>query len=85
MDLAGSERAEDVEAADYRMNELKYINKSLLELSLAIKSLSRGEQVCNSNSKLNRILQASLGGNANTAIICNIAIVSVDQTASTLR
>ena len=39
------------------------------------------------DSKLTRILQPSLGGNAKTAIICNItpAVVHVDESHSTLR
>lgn len=39
------------------------------------------------DSKLTRILQPSLGGNAKTAIICNItpAAVHVDESHSTLR
>lgn len=85
VDLAGSERAENVIATEYRVNELKYINKSLLELSLAIKSLSNGENVIDTNSQLNKIVRGSLGGNTNTAIICNVATVGVDQTALTLR
>lgn len=85
VDLAGSERAEDVVASEYQNNELKYINKSLLELSLAIKGLSKGEKIGNDLSTLNKILRDSLGGNANTAIICNIVTVAVDQTALTLK
>ncbi|CAL4064303.1 unnamed protein product, partial [Meganyctiphanes norvegica] len=37
------------------------------------------------DSKLTRILQLSLGGNAKTAIICTVTPASVDQTHSTLR
>ncbi len=39
------------------------------------------------DSKLTRILQPSLGGNAKTAIICNItpAVIHADESHSTLR
>lgn len=39
------------------------------------------------DSKLTRILQPSLGGNAKTAIICNItpAVVHSDESLNTLR
>jgi hypothetical protein len=36
------------------------------------------------NSKVTRILQSSLGGNAHTAIICAVTPASVVGTASTL-
>lgn len=37
------------------------------------------------DSKLTRILQNSLGGNAKTVIICTITPVSFDETLSTLQ
>lgn len=37
------------------------------------------------DSKLTRILQSSLGGNALTAIICTVTPVSLDETSSTLK
>lgn len=37
------------------------------------------------DSKLTRILQNSLGGNAKTVIICTITPVTVDETLSTLQ
>uniref|UniRef100_A0A453KWT5 Kinesin motor domain-containing protein n=1 Tax=Aegilops tauschii subsp. strangulata TaxID=200361 RepID=A0A453KWT5_AEGTS len=39
------------------------------------------------DSKLTRILQPALGGNANTAIICNITLAQVhaDETKSSLQ
>lgn len=37
------------------------------------------------DSKLTRILQNSLGGNAKTRIICTITPVSFDETLSTLQ
>lgn len=37
------------------------------------------------DSKLTRILQNSLGGNAKTVIICTVTPVSFDETLSTLQ
>ena len=37
------------------------------------------------DSKLTRILQSSLGGNAKTAILCTVTPVSVEETISTLK
>lgn len=37
------------------------------------------------DSKLTRILQNSLGGNAKTVIICTITPVTLDETLSTLQ
>lgn len=37
------------------------------------------------DSKLTRILQNSLGGNAKTVIICTITPVALDETLSTLQ
>lgn len=37
------------------------------------------------DSKLTRILQNSLGGNAKTVIICTITPVTMDETLSTLQ
>lgn len=67
VDLAGSERANQTK---------EHINKSLLALGNVIRILS-GEAgavtyVNYRDSKLTRILSASLGGNAVTSIICTI-------------
>ena len=37
------------------------------------------------DSKLTRILQPSLGGNAKTAIICTVSPTSLEESHSTLR
>ncbi|CAG2065525.1 unnamed protein product, partial [Timema podura] len=37
------------------------------------------------DSKLTRILQSSIGGNANTAIICTVTPATVDETMYTLN
>lgn len=85
VDLAGSEKANDAGTSGTRMKEGSDINKSLLYLGIAIRALSEGRKCVDfRSSKLTRILQASLGGNANTAIICNITPGSIEETASTL-
>ncbi|XP_017059237.2 LOW QUALITY PROTEIN: kinesin-like protein KIN-7O [Drosophila ficusphila] len=87
VDLAGSERADQTGARGARLKEGGHINKSLLFLSNVIKSLS--ENVDNKfisfrDSKLTRILQASLGGNALTSIICTIKPSIMEESQSTL-
>lgn len=86
VDLAGSERADQAGTTGSLLQEGGHINKSLLWLGLVIKGLSEGEKFINyRSSNLTRILQASLGGNANTSIICNITPTAADETASTLN
>lgn len=70
------------------MKEGAHINKSLLFLGTVIKRLSENEDdkfIGFRDSKLTRILQASLGGNALTAIICTIKTNAIEETQSTLR
>lgn len=91
VDLAGSERVQQTGATGLRLIEAGNINKSLLSLSLVIsqlaeKSAERTDTYINyRNSKLTRILAASLGGNAMTAIICNVTPAALEETASTLK
>uniref|UniRef100_A0A0A9DJE5 Kinesin-like protein n=1 Tax=Arundo donax TaxID=35708 RepID=A0A0A9DJE5_ARUDO len=92
VDLAGSERASKTGAEGMRLKEGSHINKSLMTLGTVIKKLSEGVEgqgghVPYRDSKLTRILQPSLGGNANTAIICNITLAQVhaDETKSSLQ
>lgn len=48
--------------------------------------MSEGEGFVNfRDSKLTHILRASLGGNARTAIICNVTPTVLDETSSTLK
>ncbi|KAH8334370.1 hypothetical protein KR059_009271 [Drosophila kikkawai] len=87
VDLAGSERAGQTGATGARLKEGAHINKSLMFLSNVIKNLS--ENVDNKfisfrDSKLTRILQASLGGNAFTSIICTIKPSIMEESQSTL-
>ncbi|CAJ2679387.1 unnamed protein product [Trifolium pratense] len=88
VDLAGSERASQVSSAGVRLKEGCHINRSLLTLSTVIRKLSKGRQghVNYRDSKLTRILQPCLGGNARTAIICTLspARSHVEQTRNTL-
>lgn len=86
VDLAGSEKASQTNATGDRFREGCAINTSLSALSLVIKQLSEGEGFVNfRDSKLTHILRASLGGNARTAIICNVTPTVLDETSSTLK
>uniref|UniRef100_A0A453LE25 Kinesin motor domain-containing protein n=1 Tax=Aegilops tauschii subsp. strangulata TaxID=200361 RepID=A0A453LE25_AEGTS len=75
VDLAGSERASQTAASGMRLKEGSHINKSLLTLGKVIRQLSGGRNghIPYRDSKLTRILQSSLGGNARTAIICTMS------------
>ncbi|KAJ2595166.1 hypothetical protein GGF39_003936 [Coemansia sp. RSA 1721] len=91
VDLAGSERVGQTGAEGQRLKEGAHINKSLLSLGTVIARLSedggdRGH-IPYRDSKITRILQPSLGGNAKTLIICTITPSPdyVDETLSTLK
>ncbi|KAH1260273.1 Kinesin-like protein KIN-7F [Glycine max] len=88
VDLAGSERASQTNSAGTRLKEGCHINRSLLTLGTVIRKLSKGRNghVPFRDSKLTRILQSSLAGNAKTAIICTMspARSHVEQTRNTL-
>ncbi|KAI7735585.1 hypothetical protein M8C21_030748 [Ambrosia artemisiifolia] len=89
VDLAGSERASQTNTAGARFKEGSHINRSLLTLTNVIRKLSGGKKsghIPYRDSKLTRILQSSLGGNARTAIICTMspALSHVDQSRNTL-
>jgi centromeric protein E len=79
VDLAGSERADQTK-------EGGHINKSLLALGNVIRVLSEDSNsfINYRDSKLTRILSASLGGNAMTSIICTVTLAALDETYSTL-
>uniref|UniRef100_A0A7N1A5D7 Kinesin-like protein n=1 Tax=Kalanchoe fedtschenkoi TaxID=63787 RepID=A0A7N1A5D7_KALFE len=91
VDLAGSERIAKTGAAGVRLKEGKHINKSLMVLGNVINKLSDGVKqrghIPYRDSKLTRILQPALGGNAKTSIICTIAPeeVHVEETKGTLQ
>ncbi|KAE8728289.1 Detected protein of confused Function [Hibiscus syriacus] len=90
VDLAGSERIAKTGADGVRLKEGKYINKSLMVLGNVINKLSNGAKqrahIPYRDSKLTRILQTALGGNAKTSIICTLAPeeVHVEETKGTL-
>ncbi|KAJ2366843.1 hypothetical protein IW150_005832, partial [Coemansia sp. RSA 2607] len=91
VDLAGSERVGQTGAEGQRLKEGAHINKSLLSLGTVIARLSedggdRGH-IPYRDSKITRILQPSLGGNAKTLIICTMTPSPdyVDEALSTLK
>lgn len=89
VDLAGSERASQTNAEGVRLREGCHINLSLMTLTTVIRKLSVGKRsghIPYRDSKLTRILQHSLGGNARTAIICTLSPASshVEQSRNTL-
>ncbi|KAL6644404.1 hypothetical protein ACP70R_016012 [Stipagrostis hirtigluma subsp. patula] len=88
VDLAGSERASQTASAGMRLKEGSHINRSLLTLGKVVRQLSKGRNghIPYRDSKLTRILQSSLGGNARTAIICTMspAHTHIEQSRNTL-
>ncbi|KAK7015916.1 Kinesin-like protein kip2 [Paramarasmius palmivorus] len=89
IDLAGSEKATSDKD---RTREGKYINTSLLTLGSVIGTLSenaaknKSDHVPYRNSKLTRMLQPSLAGNARISVVCTINPDpgAVGETSSTL-
>ena len=89
VDLAGSEMVKKTRASGERLEEAKTINKSLSALGNVINSLTDGKSthIPYRDSKLTRVLQESLGGNAKTALIicCSPSAYNENETLSTLR
>eukprot|EP00045_Choanoeca_perplexa_P009845 m.96366 g.96366 ORF g.96366 m.96366 type:complete len:952 (+) comp15050_c0_seq1:34-2889(+) len=90
VDLAGSEKVSKTGADGMVLDEAKNINKSLSALGLVIMNLTEGasrNHIPYRDSKLTRILQESLGGNARTTIIICASPSSYNEqeTISTLR
>jgi kinesin family member 17 len=88
VDLAGSERHSKSKASGRRLIEATNINQSLTTLCRVIKALvSNSAHVPFRDSKLTRLLQTSLGGNARTLMIATVspADSNYDETLSTLR
>lgn len=88
VDLAGSERADKTGAEGSTLKEGAAINQSLMALGGVINALSEGAaHVPYRNSKLTRLLQESLGGNAGTVMVANVspADYNADETVGTLR
>ena len=93
VDLAGSESVRHTGATGDRQKEGGMINQSLLTLSRVISSLAARSQdpgadqfVNYRDSKLTRLLQPSLGGNARMAVICcaTPSGMYLEETRSTL-
>lgn len=88
VDLAGSEKVGKTGAEGVVLDEAKNINKSLSALGNVISALADSSKthVPYRDSKLTRILQESLGGNARTTIIicCSPASFNEPETKSTL-
>lgn len=90
IDLAGSEKATTDKE---RAKEGKYINTSLLTLGSVIGTLAENagkgktDHVPYRNSKLTRMLQPSLSGNARISVICtlNPDISAVSESTNTLQ
>ncbi|KAI9332345.1 P-loop containing nucleoside triphosphate hydrolase protein [Obelidium mucronatum] len=89
VDLAGSERQSKTGASGDRLKEATKINLSLSALGNCISALVDGKSshIPYRDSKLTRLLQDSLGGNAKTLMIATLSPASYnyDETLSTLR
>jgi len=84
VDLAGSESTKTTGATGKRLREGQNINRSLLALSQVVATLADSAQAPKASrvgfrdSKLTRILQQSIGGNAQTALICTISMAEAN-------
>ncbi|XP_061649610.1 kinesin-like protein KIF3B isoform X1 [Phyllopteryx taeniolatus] len=89
VDLAGSERQTKTGAHGERLKEATKINLSLSALGNVISALvdGRSSHIPYRDSKLTRLLQDSLGGNARTVMVANIgpASYNVEETLTTLH
>lgn len=94
IDLAGSERLSEGEKTPERIEEAKYINKSLSALGNVISALKhlhllKGRQlhIPYRDSKLTHILKDSLGGNSLTHIIITLSptLQSLPETLSSMK
>jgi len=89
VDLAGSEKVAKTGASGERLDEAKNINRSLSALGNVINALTdrKSTHVPYRDSKLSRVLQESLGGNAKTSLIitCSPSNFNEQETLSTLR
>jgi kinesin family protein 5 len=89
VDLAGSETVKKTNSSGQQLEEAKTINKSLSALGQVIFALTdeKSTHVPYRDSKLTRILQDSLGGNAKTVLIIAVSPSSYNssESLSTLR
>ena len=74
VDLAGSERVKRSGVQYQKLEETKAVNLSLSALGNCVSALAQGRaHVPYRDSKLTRLLCQSLGGNARTALLVNLA------------
>jgi hypothetical protein len=98
VDLAGSERINDLDKTAERLEEAKYINKSLSALGNVISALkhshltkdstnNRKQHIPYRDSRLTHILKDSLGGNSLTHIIITLTptISCLHETLSSMK
>ncbi|XP_075261714.1 kinesin-II 95 kDa subunit-like [Convolutriloba macropyga] len=89
VDLAGSERQSKTGSTGERLKEATKINLSLSALGNVISSLvdAKSSHIPYRDSKLTRLLQDSLGGNAKTVMVAAIgpASYNYEETLSTIR
>jgi kinesin family protein 5 len=89
VDLAGSEAVKKSGAANVQLEEANAINSSLTALGKVIYALTdaAATHVPFRDSKLTRMLQESLGGNAQTWLVINVSPspLNAPETLSTLR
>jgi hypothetical protein len=88
VDLAGSERLKKSRSVGVRQSEAISINKSLTALGMCINARAEEKNhVPFRDSKLTRLLQESLGGNARTTLIVCVAdaLEHVDETLQSLQ
>eukprot|EP01138_Halocafeteria_seosinensis_P008593 gb/GECG01008783.1/.p1 GENE.gb/GECG01008783.1/~~gb/GECG01008783.1/.p1 ORF type:complete len:1043 (+),score=191.06 gb/GECG01008783.1/:1-3129(+) len=73
VDLAGSERVRKSAVTGARLREAQHINRSLSALGDVLEALDKkASHIPYRNSKLSYLLQDALGGNARTAMLCNV-------------
>ena len=89
VDLAGSERLKKSKSTGQRASEAKAINLSLTTLGMCVSARASGTatHIPFRDSKLTRLLQESLGGNARTAMIINVcdALEYAEETLQSLQ
>ncbi|KAL5007225.1 hypothetical protein ScPMuIL_016031 [Solemya velum] len=91
VDLAGSERAHRTGNVGDRFKESVHINSGLLALGNVISALGdpkkKAQHIPYRESKITRLLKDSLGGNANTLMICCISpsLSSFDESLNALK
>ena len=89
VDLAGSERQKRALSTGARLVEATHINRSLSTLSLVVSALAArdGRHVPYRDAALTHLLRESLGGNARTTMVANIApgLEDVPETLSAAR